>query len=169
MRGRPLPWASRRWVWRSAFGPRVVSVADNGSYYTAGWGLFNNRGILMSQWANPTGQLNLGSHVIDSTAGIIYAQVPESTSQAPSSGNPLVPAPTTPAAPTTVPPVLTAYDADNLTVRERLRLAENLAGKSILNAAHDVMYAISDSGVTVLPVGSLRQSKRVTATAESLV
>jgi uncharacterized protein (TIGR03437 family) len=152
-----------------AFGPRVVSVADNGSYYTAGWGLFNNRGILMSQWANPTGQLNLGSHVIDSTAGIIYAQVPESTSQAPSSGNPLVPAPTTPAAPTTVPPVLTAYDADNLTVRERLRLAENLAGKSILNAAHDVMYAISDSGVTVLPVGSLRQSKRVTATAESLV
>ena len=51
-------------------------------------------------------------------------------------------------------------DADNLNVRERLRLPENLAGKAVLNAARDTVYAVSDSGVLVLPVGGLNHVPR---------
>ena len=52
-------------------------------------------------------------------------------------------------------------DADNLTYRERLTLPENLVGRAVLNKAATVMYAMSDSGVTVLPVGSLNSYNRV--------
>jgi hypothetical protein len=52
-------------------------------------------------------------------------------------------------------------DADNLTYRERLTLRENLVGRAVMNAAATVMYAISDSGVTVLPVGIVNQFHRV--------
>ena len=38
-----------------------------------------------------------------------------------------------------------------------LRLPENLAGRAVLNAQADTLYAVSDSGVLVLPVGSLGQ------------
>jgi hypothetical protein len=62
-----------------AEGPRVVSVSGDGAYFTAGWGLFNAAGHLLSQFANASGQLNIGSHVIDSVAGLIYAQIPQGT------------------------------------------------------------------------------------------
>ena len=67
-------------------GPRVVSVSRDGSYFTAGWGLFNAAGHLLSQFANPSGQLDVGSHVIDSVADLIYAQIPQG--QATGSGAP---------------------------------------------------------------------------------
>ena len=59
-----------------AMGPRAVSVSQDGSYFTAGWGLFNRAGQLLSQFPDPLGQLNIGSTAIDSVAGIIYAEVP---------------------------------------------------------------------------------------------
>jgi len=46
-------------------------------------------------------------------------------------------------------------DVDNLTVRDKIYLPENLVGRAVLDSAGNNMYAISDSGVTVLPVGSL--------------
>ena len=49
---------------------------------------------------------------------------------------------------------LMIVDADNLTIREQLRLRENLAGRSVLNKAADTMYAISVSGVTVMSDGT---------------
>jgi hypothetical protein len=143
-----------------AQGPRVVSVSRDGAYFTAGWGLFNAAGHLLSQFANPSGQLNVGSHVIDSVAGVIYAQIPQgqpSGSGAPGSGA------------AAAPPVLMIADADNLTVREQLRLPENLAGKSLLNSARDTVYAISDSGLVVLPVGSLNRAHRLAASREDIV
>ena len=94
-----------------AQGPRVVSVNSDGSYYTSGWTLNDRFGNLVGEFLNPTGALNIGSHVIDSSRGLVYAQVPDSTAGA----NP--------------PPVLQVVDADNLTVRERFNLPENLAGK----------------------------------------
>ena len=140
-------------------GPRTVSVSRDGSYYAAGWGLFNTRGRLMAQFRNPSGALNIGSHAIDSNAGTIYAQIPEPGAQqtSSSSANP------------SSPPVLMVLDADNLTVRERLRLPENLAGKSVLSAAGDTMYSVSDSGVVVLQVGTLAQAARVAASQEDIV
>ena len=150
-----------------AQGPRVVSVSHDGSYFAAGWGLFDPRGRLLSQFLNPSGQLNIGSHAIDSAAQLIYAQIPEAqTTPAPVPGSP---PPATPATPPPPPPVLMVLDAGNLTIRERLKLPENLAGRSILASAGDVLFAVSDSGVLVLPVGSLNNTPRVTASREDMV
>lgn len=55
-------------------------------------------------------------------------------------------------------------DADNLNVRQSLLLAENLTGRALLNSAASVLYAVSDSGVTVFPVGQLNKTHRVAAT-----
>jgi len=136
-------------------GPRVVSVARDGSYYAAGWGVFDRGGELLSQFANALGALGVGSLAVDSAAGVLYAQIP--VAQAGSG------------AAAAAPPVLSIVDADNLTVREQLRLPENLAGRSLLNAAGDTVYAVSESGVLVLPVGALSSAHRLAADREDLV
>ena len=137
-----------------AMGPRVVSVNSDGSYYLAGWGLWNPNGNLLAQFPDPAGLLSVGSHAIDSSRGVVYAQIP---SQAATSAT------------TTEPPVLMILDSDNLAVREKLQLQENLAGKSVLSSDGRTMYSISDSGLTVLPVGSLAQSPRLLSSQEDVV
>ncbi|HET8546784.1 MAG TPA: hypothetical protein VFL57_02210, partial [Bryobacteraceae bacterium] len=192
-------------------GPRAVSVADNGSIFTAGWALFEGvaggrRFSVLSQFPNPTGDLQIGSHAIDSSRGLIYVQIGErprtsgtgtgsgqggsgtgstggsgsggssgggstsggstgggSTSGGSGTGG--TTAPTTPAA----PPVLQIVDADNLAVIERMQLAENLSGKSVLSGDYSTMYSVSDSGVTVLPVGSWQQARRIVSSQEDVI
>ncbi len=136
-----------------AQGPRVVSVNRNGSYYTSGWALNDRFGNLVAEFPNPTGALNIGSHAFDSSRGLIYAQIPDSTA---------------PAAPVP-PPILQVVDAANLNVRERYYLPENLAGKSVLSSDAGIMYAISDSGVLVLPVGNLNRQPRIVADTQDVV
>lgn len=149
-------------------GPRAMSVSRDGSYYLAGWAMFDRRSAL-SQFPNPLGKVEVGSHAIDSERGIVYAEVPEgaATSSSTSSGS------TSSSAGTPVealpPAVLMVADADNLTVRERLKLAEHLSGKGILSADGSMMYALSESGVTLLPVGSLNASPRVAAIQRNLL
>ena len=128
-------------------GPRVVSVSRDGSYYAAGWGLFDWRGTLMAQFPSPSGLLHVGSHAIDSDRGLIYAQIPSEAGEA---------------------PVLMVADADNLTVRERFNLPENLAGKAVLSGDGSTMYSISDSGLMVLPVGAWERQRRLTVSAEEI-
>ena len=70
--------------------------------------------------------------------------------------------------PESTTPVLKVADADNLTVRERLTLAENLSGKSLLSSDGSTMYSVSESGVTVLPVGQLELQPRVVASNQDL-
>lgn len=132
-------------------GPRVVSVNQDGSLYTSGWTLNDSQGNLVSEFPGPSGALNIGSHAIDSSRGLIYAQIPDQ------------------ALPATQPPILQVVDSDNLTVHQRLKLAENLAGKSVISSDASVMYSISDSGVTVFQIGALQKTPRVTATKEDLV
>ena len=48
-------------------------------------------------------------------------------------------------------------------------IPEDIVGRVILNSAGTVLYAISDSGVMVLPVGSLNQAHRVAADHEDLL
>ncbi len=128
-------------------GPRVVSVSRDGSYYTAGWGLFDRRGTLMAQFPDPAGLLHVGSHAIDSDRGLVYAQVPSEAGEA---------------------PVLMVADSDNLTVRERFRLPENLTGKSVLSANGAHMYSISASGIMALPAGDWERQRRLTVSAEQV-
>lgn len=143
-----------------ALGPAVVSVDRTGSSFLAGWTLSNSKFVLLAQFPYTTGRLNLGSHAFDDSRNLIYANIPTPTE---TSGDP-----STLPAPGVDGPVLTIMDSDNLTVRERIRLRESLAGKSLLSSNRQVMYSISDSGITVLPIGSLVQTRRVTTMQEDL-
>jgi uncharacterized protein (TIGR03437 family) len=132
-------------------GPRVTSVSRDGSYLLIGWGLINPNGILLAQFGNSLGRFDIGSHAIDSSRGLIYAQVPEASWTA------------------STPPVLTIRDADNLAIRERIQLRENLTGRSLLSRDGTMMYSVSQSGMTILPVGRLDRMRRVAANQEDML
>jgi uncharacterized protein (TIGR03437 family) len=137
-----------------AAGPRVVSLSQDGTLSTFDWTVQDVNLNVTAQFANPAGLLNLGSTLIDSSRNLIYAQIPIAG---------------TPATVNTSAPVLDIVDSDNLTLEDRIQLPENLSGKSILSADNNTMYAISDSGVMVLPVGSLASYPRLTASTEDVV
>ena len=141
-------------------GPRAVSMSQDGSYFTAGWALKDKVFYNISQFANPSGVLNVGTTAIDSAHSIIYAQIP-----AGSTGTGTGSSGTTTAA----PPVLQIVASDNLAVLNQLNLPENFAGKSTLLHDGSVLYGVSDSGVMVLPVGSLTKYPQVAATQQDLV
>ncbi len=160
--------------------PRVVSVNRDGTRIAMGWALHDRRGVLIAQHPNALGLLNVGGHVVDSARGVIYTQVPPSpaaTTTAPTT-------PTTPTAPPPTPPggtgsgtptgpvieqVLQVVDIDNLAVRERIQIQENLAGKGVLTADNNTAYIISDSGVTIFPVGQLAQARKLSASIQDLM
>jgi uncharacterized protein (TIGR03437 family) len=130
-------------------GPRAVSVSQDGSYFTFGWTLKDPSFFNISQFANISGALNIGTSAIDSARNLIYAQMPT---------------------PGTLPaPVLQIVDSDNLNVRNQLRLPENFAGKSVLSSDGSTLYGVSDSGVMVLTVGSIPKAHQVAATTQDMV
>jgi len=156
-----------------SLGPRAISASRDGSYYMTGWALFGcglgflgdctAAGPLLAQWPDASGALNVGSVAIRSSKSIIYAQItptPSSSSSSTTSSGP---------APNILPPNLLVLDADNLAVRERIQIPENLAGRSIFNSDDSVLYAISDSGVMVLPMSQLDKAPRVTPSTEDIV
>ena len=91
-------------------------------------------------------------HAADSRTNTIYAQIPDGTQPA---GPPYSYTSATAKLPT-----LSVMDADNFTHREKLYLPENITGRSVLSASAGTMYAISDSGLMVLPVGSMNKFRR---------
>jgi uncharacterized protein (TIGR03437 family) len=139
-------------------GPRAVSVSRDGSLWVGGWVLSNREGTNLAQFGDPNGALDVGGHALDSTRGLLYSEVPTNT------GGSLIPGVAGAQA-----PVLQVLDSDNLRVRDRLQLAEHLAGKAVLNQDGTVMYAISASGVTILPVGTVEQAPRVASTEQDLI
>jgi uncharacterized protein (TIGR03437 family) len=128
--------------------PRAVSVARDGSYAVMGWMLVDRNLHDNAEFPNPSGILNLGGHAVDSANNIVYSEVPSAKG---------------------VLPVLNVYDSDNLTVRDSIYLPEDLAGKGVVTNDSSVIYAISNSGVTVLPVGSLNKSPRIKASVEDVL
>jgi uncharacterized protein (TIGR03437 family) len=135
--------------------PRV-SVAFDGSYAMVGWILFDPAYNVRSRFPTVVTSTNVTGHAIDSKNGIIYAQIPD-TSQ-----------PTGPPYTTTLP-TLFLMDSDNLTVRSKIMIPENLVGRIVMNSTGTFLYAISDSGVTVLPVGNLNQTHRLASDHEDLL
>jgi len=141
-------------------GPRVVSVNQDGSKYLAGWVLHGtniwNPGFgvwSLAEFPDPEGLLQVGSHAIDDSRGRIYAQV--TTAATANEKN--------------RPPILQVLRSDNLAEIDRLRLPENLAGKSLLSSDRNMMYSISDSGVLFLPVGELNKLPRIETDREQLL
>ena len=53
---------------------------------------------------------------------------------------------------------LLVNDPNNLLIRLGIQLPENLAGKMVIDAAGNNIYALSDSGFTVLPIGTIAKS-----------
>ncbi len=147
-------------------GPRAVSVSQDGSYFTAGWTLKDSSFYNISQFANPSGTLNIGTTAIDSAHNVIYAQIPTGTSSTTSGTGSGTGTTTTT---TNGPPIMQIVASDNLAVENQINLPENFAGKSVLSSDGSVLYGISDSGIMVLPVGALSQTHQVTATQADLV
>ena len=146
-------------------GPRVVSVNRDGSVYLAGWALNDAKGALLAQFPNPSGVLNIGSHAIDSLRGLIYAQMTAAEASTSSTGG----ATGTTQQPAAQAPILQVLDIENLAVVDRLQLAENLSGKSVISSDNNTMYAVSDSGVTVFSIGTLNRERRLSASVEDMV
>lgn len=129
-------------------GPRVVSANQNGSLFMAGWVMVDSAGTFVNYFPQHTNQFNIGTTLFDPSRGLLYSQIPEKSGE---------------------PPTLKISDVDNLTIRDRIQLPENLAGKSVLSGDANTIYAVSDSGVLVLPVGSLSRAPRVSASQEDMV
>ncbi|MGB7762900.1 MAG: hypothetical protein WBL61_23905 [Bryobacteraceae bacterium] len=144
------------WITTPALLPRL-SVSQDGSHAMAGYVLYDADVMIAGLWPNPVASTSITGSAYDSIHGIIYGQFPDASQPA---TTPL-PSSNTPTGTTSLLPSLLVLDADNLTYRERLTLNENLVGRAVLNAAATVMYAISDSGVTVLPVGFLNKYNRI--------
>lgn len=158
---------ARRWTSTPPIGPRVVSVNRDGSLHLAGWVLSSPEGDLIAQFPDPSGILNIGSHVFDVNRNLVYAQMSKAGASSSGTGGGTGSTGTT--GPTQEPPVLQVLDPENLAVYERLQLQENLSGRSIMSSDGEVMYSVSESGVTILPIGRLNQHARVVASVEDLV
>jgi uncharacterized protein (TIGR03437 family) len=140
--------------------PRISSAAD-GSYATIGYMLVGPGAVLKGRYPNTIASTNITGSVIDSVNGLIYAQYPDANQPTgPSASNP---------SGYSGPSAMLILDSDNLTFRDRISIPENMVGRAVLNAAATTMYAISDSGVMVLPVGSLNTYHRIAATTEDLL
>jgi uncharacterized protein (TIGR03437 family) len=153
------------WVTTPPLLPRV-SVANDGSYAMIGWVLLNQSFEIQSRYPSVLTSTNVTGHAIDSTKGIIYGQIPDASQP---SGPPYTSSPTAGTTSSAVLPTLLMMASDNLTVNAKIHIPENIVGRVVMNAAASVLYAISDSGVTVLPVGSLNQAHRVVADREDVL
>jgi uncharacterized protein (TIGR03437 family) len=129
-------------------GPRVVSLNSDGSLAMAGWVIADSAGTFINFFPQRSNEFSVGTTAFDDSRGLLYAQIPAVAGES---------------------PTLQILDSDNLTLRQRLKLPENTKGRSVLTQDASILYAVSDSGVLVLPVGSLSKSPRVVASAKDLV
>jgi uncharacterized protein (TIGR03437 family) len=163
--GCPTALSAFTWITSPPLLPRV-SVANDGSSAMIGWTLFNQAFEVQSRYPNVVTSTNVTGHVIDSKNGIIYGQIPDATTP---QGPPYTSSSPTGTTAVTGPPELLIMASDNLTVASRLLIQEDIVGRIILNSAGTSLYAISDSGVTVFPVGSLKQAHRLASDHEDIL
>src|ERR1022692_3821265 len=130
--------------------PRV-SVAADGSWAMIGQYRLDSAANNLAQYPNSISATNTGGNVIDSNAGVIWAQILTASST------------------TNIAPNLSILDTENLLIKESFSIPENITGRMALSAASDMLYAISDSGVTVFPVGRLNQQHRLIASVRDVV
>lgn len=131
-------------------GPRSVSVDQDATNILEGWFLLHEDQTgdhIFAAFPRPNGAFQIGSHAWDLTHNLIYAQIPTPEDKS----------------------VLHIVDTDNLTVRERIQLSEDLSGKSQMSTDGQAMYSASVSGVTILPVGQLPDTAQVGATQEDVL
>ncbi len=161
------------WITTPPLLPRV-SVAPDGSWAMIGWTKFapalcGSGFMIPARYPGAVASPNVTGHAVPVQGGpygTIYAQIFDATQPV---GPPYYPAqPAASASPAKLP-ALSIMDTDNLTVRDKIYLPENLVGRGLIDSAGRNMYAISDSGVTVLPIGSLNRYPRLAASQEDVL
>src|SRR6185312_8446967 len=133
--------------------PRI-STANDGSYAMVGYALVGPGAVLKGRYPDVIESVNITGSAVDSVHRVIYAQIPDGNQ--PTGAGPVPSGSTAQSA-------MVIMDADNLTFRDRISIPENMVGRALLNNAGTMMYAVSDSGVMVLPVGSLNSAHRIAA------
>jgi uncharacterized protein (TIGR03437 family) len=175
----------------------LASASFDGSYYMAGQYVLDRRlRVIAMHPDSDVSQVNIGGHAIDFGAQRIYAMF-SFTAAAPSSGTGTSSGSgstsggssggtsggttsgggtTTPGGGTTTtsppmpsaPPTLYLMDADNLTIRDQIRLPERLVGRMVLGGGGRQAWAVTDSGVTYLPLGDLGTVPQVRPSVEQV-
>jgi uncharacterized protein (TIGR03437 family) len=123
-----------------------VSAADDGSYFMVGDLLMTQRLRVIADTPEVLDDLAeedslFGGHVIDSGIDTIYASF-----NTPVTGDLFGQEPTG---------VLQVMDADNLFVRQRIRIPERLSGRLAIDAEGEKIYGVGQSGLLYLPVGEI--------------
>ena len=136
--------------------PRI-GVAADGSWAMIGQYRLDAFANNLAQFPNSIASANIGGAAVDSNAGIMYAQIITVASTASSAS-----------AAASTAPVLNILDAENLLVQQSFSIPENITGRMTLSAASDMLYAVSDSGVMVFPVGRLNQQHRLVASVRDV-
>jgi len=137
--------------------PRISSASD-GTFAMAGYVLVGPGGYVKGRYPAIVSSPNITGSVIDTKNGLIYAQFPDNN-------QPTGP----PTSASSLQPAMLIMDADNLTFRDRINIPEDMTGRAVINSAANTVYAISESGVMVLPVGSLNTYHRIAATTEDIL
>ena len=129
-------------------GPRIVSLNQDASKIMAGWVMLDRQGAFVNYFKQRSNQFSTGTTAFDNQRGVLYAQIPAVANEL---------------------PMLQVTDPDNLTVLERWQLPENFTGKSLISSDGNVLYGASDSGVLVLPIGSMKRVPRLAVSSEDVV
>ncbi len=147
--------------------PPQVSASFDGSYFMAGQYLMNRQLRVMAEHPGVNAsRINLGGHAIDFGSRTIYASFAEGTAASNSNGTSSITA--NQAGSTPLPADLIVQDADNLTVRDRLRLREQITGRVVMGGGGRYLYTVSDSGVQYLPLSDLASLPNVRPAVEQL-
>jgi uncharacterized protein (TIGR03437 family) len=152
---------SQVWTTTPPLLPRVTVSAD-GAWAMIGWAQYTRAQcgggfMIRSRHPGAIASPNVTGHAADSRNNVLYAQIADPNQ------------PLGPPFPAGRLPYMAVMDADNLTVRDRLLLSENMVGRALLNRAASMMYAVSDSGVMVLPVGTLNRARRLQVSKEDIL
>ena len=135
----------------------VLSVSDDGTRFTCGPNLFDTstlRVLAQQNLANATYPITPGSsfNLQSNQGGSVFSP----DGQTVYSAFNIAPVGGLPAAANASQ--LTLNDPDNFLIRMGIQLPENLAGKMVISADGASMYALSDSGFTIVPTGTISQN-----------
>jgi uncharacterized protein (TIGR03437 family) len=137
----------------------VLSVSDDGTRFTCGPNLFDTATLQVLATENVANSpypiafaANTGFNTQSAQGGGVFS--PDGlTLYAAFDISPVQ----TPPAPANVSQLM-LNDPDNLLIRMGLQLPENLAGKMVISSDAANIYALSDSGFMILPVGTVSRS-----------
>ncbi len=137
----------------------VVAVSPDGSRFLTGPTLFQTSSMLvLAQQSTANSPFVFPANTTFNTqtvqGGAVYAQT--STGQVLVTGYNIVPV-ANPAAKSNTAELL-FNSPDNLLIQLGIQLPENLGGKMVITSDSATIYAISQSGFMILPIGALQQS-----------